>query len=98
MTERTCENCRWWSDRLTGYGNCHKAPPIVSSDEAFPSTHKTSFCGEWSDKTITPEQEERRELTRQIAVQLSGLLTDGNAADVWRLAEDMANADPWRQT
>jgi hypothetical protein len=36
-------------------------------------------------------------LTRQIAVQLCGLLTDGNAEDVWRLAEDMANADPWRR-
>jgi len=36
-------------------------------------------------------------LTRQIAVQLSGMLTEGNADDLWRLAEDMANADPWRR-
>ena len=97
MTKRTCENCRWWSAGPTGYGYCHKRPPIVSDgDEAFPSTHKSCWCGEWSDKTITPEQEERRELTRRFAV---AIMSAEFSADlqydlIWMSAKNMADEEP----
>ena len=94
MSERRCENCRWWSAGPTGYGYCHKRPPIVSDgDEAFPSTHKSCWCGEWSDKTITPEQEEMRELTRRFAVAMisAGMPIDDTT---WNEAAKFAAAEP----
>ena len=94
MTERRCENCRWWSAGPTGYGYCHRRPPIVSnSDESFPSTHKSVWCGEWADKTITPEQEEMRELTRRFAV---ALISAGGPIDdtTWNEAAKFAAAEP----
>jgi len=71
MTERRCENCRWW-DRypLHSYGMCRRNPPI-DAEGTVPQTAATvDRCGEWSDASITPEQEERRELTRRFAVSL----------------------------
>ena len=96
MTERTCENCRWWSAGPTGYGYCHRRPPIVSNnDESFPSTHKSCWCGEWADKTITPEQEERQELTRRFAVAIMSAEYGGNLEPhrVWSAAESFAAAE-----
>jgi len=92
MSERVCENCRWWSAGPTGYGYCRKRPPIVSnSDESFPSTHKSVWCGEWSDASITPEQEEMRELTRRFAV---ALINSGyDARNTWQVAAEFAAAE-----
>ena len=95
MNERVCRNCRWWKDRLTGYGHCHKRPPIVSdSDESFPSTHKSNFCGEWADAGITPEQEKMRELTRQFAVAFAAKIGRYTPAAIWEIAQNMAAAEP----
>ena len=97
MTRRTCENCRWWNNRLTGYGHCHKRPPIVSSnDESFPSTHKSVWCGEWSDASITPEQEDRQELTRRFAMAIMSTEYGGNLEPdrVWSAAKSFAAAEP----
>ena len=94
MSERRCENCRWWSAGPTGYGYCHKRPPIVSDgDEAFPSTHKSCWCGEWSDKTITPEQEDRQRLTEKFAL---AIVTSSlhSVPDVWAAAAELAAAEP----
>ena len=92
MTKRTCENCRWWSAGPTGFGYCHIRPPIISSDEPFASTHKSNWCGEWSHKTITPEQQDRKELTRRFAVALAAASwTDPHR--VWELAEKLAAAE-----
>jgi hypothetical protein len=99
MTKRVCENCRWWSAGPTGYGYCHRRPPIVSnSDESFPSTHKSVWCGEWSNASITPEQEERQELTRRFAV---AIMSAEYAAEpclqwdrIWAAAQNMAAAEP----
>ena len=92
MSERRCENCRWWSAGPTGYGYCHKRPPIVSDgDEAFPSTHKSCWCGEWADSSVTPEQEEQKELTRRFAV---ALINSGyDAKHTWRVAAEFAAAE-----
>ena len=97
MNKRTSENCRWWKDRLTGYGHCHKRPPIVSdSDESFPSTHKSVWCGEGADKTITPEQEDRHELTRRFAVAIMSTEWGKNLSHIglWGAAEKLAAAGP----
>jgi hypothetical protein len=97
MTKRTCENCRWWKGRVTGYGYCHKRPPIVSGgDESFPSTHKSNFCGEWSDASITPEQEDMQELTRRFAVAIMSTQWAANCPEgqVWAVAASLATAEP----
>jgi hypothetical protein len=55
----------------------------------------TDFCGEWADKAITAEQEERREMVRQFAVAL--LTRHGDSLtphDAWKLAAEMADAEP----
>ena len=93
MTERTCENCRWW-DRypLHSYGGCIRNSPI-DMDGTVPQTSSTDRCGEWSDASITPEQEDRQELTRQFAVALAAASwTDPHR--VWELAEKLAAAEP----
>jgi hypothetical protein len=59
----------------------------------------TDFCGEWADKAITAEQEERREMVRQFAVALtSGAVFDESikqtADAVWIVAQAMVDAEP----
>ena len=93
MSERTCGNCRWWQyDRDWAnkqVGQCRQ------SASALPEVYNTDFCGQWADKTITAEQEQRREMVRQFAVAL--LTGCGNALaphDAWGLAAEMADAEP----
>jgi hypothetical protein len=93
MTQRTCGNCRWWN-RHSGLatGDCQKLPPNSVTGQ-WPATDEADFCGQWADKTITPEQEERRELVRRFAVALAG--TDNYGVDkVWEWAEKLADAEP----
>jgi len=89
MTERRCGNCRWWKDGKTGMGNCCRRAP-------FETTWKTSFCGEWSDASITPEQEERQELTRRFAVAIMSTAWAANCPEgqVWAVAASLATAEP----
>jgi len=87
MTERRCGNCRWWKDGKTGMGNCCRRAP-------FETTWRTSFCGEWSDASITPEQEERQELTRRFAVSISAKIGCYTPAAIWEMAKNMAAAEP----
>ena len=86
MNERRCGNCRWWKDGKTGMGNCWRRAP-------FETTWKTSFCGEWADASITPEQEDRQELTRRFAV---ALISAGGPIDdsIWYEAAELAAAEP----
>jgi len=85
MNERTCGNCRWWKDGNTSMGNCCRRAP-------FETTWKTSFCGEWADKTITPEQEQRQELTRRFAVAL--IVAGCDVQSIWEVAAKLAAAEP----
>ena len=89
MTERRCGNCRWWKDAKTGMGNCCRRAP-------FETTWKTSFCGEWSDASITPEQEERRQFVRQIflAMTASKWVAGYSEDDMWKIAGKLAAAEP----
>ena len=70
----------------------------MSVEELWPITGKGSSCGEWSDATITPEQEERQELTRRFAV---AIMSAEYAAEpclqwdrIWTAAKNMAAAEP----
>jgi len=93
MTKRVCETCRWFDARSTGYGHCRRRSPIVIGEQCFPSSHKTDWCGEWADASITPEQEERRELIRRFAVALisAGMPIDDTT---WNEAAKFAAAEP----
>lgn len=91
MAERVCGNCRWFDARATGYGCCRRRSPIVIGEECFPSTHATDRCGEWSDASITPEQEEMQELTRRFALEL--INSGYDARQTWQVAAEFAAAE-----
>ena len=98
MTQRTCEDCRWWerqyqSDR---YGYCHRNPPEQGPLAwVRPEVEAAATCGEWADGSITPEQEERRELVRQFAVAIAhGDNATCNPEFVWAWAQKYADAEP----
>ena len=82
MTKRLCEDCRFFCGDI-----CFRYPTPVD-------TGIFNFCGEWRDKNVTPEQEERRELVRRFAVALVGRGGLYGAEDLWDKAAIMANAEP----
>jgi hypothetical protein len=56
------------------------------------------MCGEWSDKNITPEQAEARELVRQFAVAIVAgdfVYRDQGLGpeDIWECARHIADAE-----
>ena len=71
MSQRQCEGCRWfrYDTGYNGkpYGVCRRSPPINGE---FSEVSSDSMCGEWQDKTITPEQAEQRELAARFAVAI----------------------------
>lgn len=94
MTERTCGNCRWWvQDRIWAgkpVGQCRQ------NATGLPEVYNTDFCGQWADKSITPKQEERREMVRRFAVAIvsAGLGEKFADEDVWYMASRLAGAEP----
>ena len=108
MSERTCEGCRWWRYDMQYHGKphgvCRRNPPVGGE---FPEASGDSMCGEWADKTITPEQAERQELVRRFALAIvDGWYASGSNADpdrfvwpdeepedVWERAERIVNAE-----
>jgi len=83
MTKRVCGNCRWF----VGEDLCFRYPKENA-------TGPNSFCGEWADASITPEQEERQELTRQFAVAIAAKIGCYTPAAIWEMAKNMAAAEP----
>lgn len=85
MSERVCEGCRFYAPA----GACWRYPTAI---ETLPN----ATCGEWRDKTVTPEQEERRELVRRFAVALAGTewASDHTWPKMWEMASSMADAEP----
>jgi hypothetical protein len=59
-------------------------------------THRIDRCGEWADASITPEQEDRQELTRQFALAIMSTEYGGDLRPdrVWSAAKNMAAAEP----
>jgi hypothetical protein len=97
MTERTCENCRWFDENpiLDNDGFCRRNPPTGDGSD-LPRVEPKDLCGEWSDKTMTPEQEEMRELTRRFAVAIMSTVygVDLQFDAIWDAAKKMAAAEP----
>ena len=93
MSERTCGNCRWWvQDRVWAgkpVGQCRQ------NAAGLPEVYNTDVCGQWADGSITPEQEERRELVRRFAVAIVSSQVDVMSTDdVWKAATMLADAEP----
>ena len=83
MAGRLCEGCRFFQEPM---GMCWRYPAMENTD-------RSAYCGEWRDKDITPEQEQRQELVRRFAVALAG--TDNYGPDkVWEWAQKLADAEP----
>ena len=68
----------------------------MSVEDLWPITGKGSSCGDWQDKDITPEQEERQELTRRFAVAIMSTVygVDLQFDLIWTAAKNMAAAEP----
>jgi hypothetical protein len=58
------------------------------------NTDRSAFCGEWRDKDITPEQEERQELVRRFAVAIATQDHCRSNKLHWEMAAGMADAEP----
>jgi len=84
MTKRLCGDCRFFCGDI-----CFRYPTPVD-------TGIFNFCGEWRDKNVTPEQEERRELVRRFAVALMGTEWAEQCSEetLWAIAADMADTEP----
>lgn len=102
MSERTCGNCRWYDGNVVS-GACRRRAPQAAFDTIiddhsveWPTVFPEESCGEWADKTITPEEEERRELVRRFAVAIVGarLAERFVSEDIWYMAEGLADAEP----
>jgi len=91
MTERVCENCRWWENDQHAIGVCFRHVPM--GNLGAPKTHATDRCGEWSDASITQEQEERQRLMEKFAL---AIVTSSlhSVPDVWAAAAELASANP----
>lgn len=92
MNDRTCGNCRWWQYHRDWsgkqIGQCRQCP-------AGPEVYNTDFCGEWRDKSITPEQEQRAELVTRFAVAIvQGDKATNRPNLVWEWAKKYVDARP----
>ena len=95
MTERRCEGCRWWRYDMQYHGKphgvCRRQPPVGGE---WSETSGHDMCGEWSDKNITPEQHERRELVRQFALAIvEGVYANPDDVDVHVMLQAKRYAD-----
>lgn len=73
--------------------------PIVSYGLVRPTMAEDNYCGEWRDKSITPEQEQRAELVTRFALAILSSDTDPSGArfkpdSIWRMAAEYADAKP----
>ena len=96
MSERRCEGCRWFRFDMIWQGKphgvCRRSPPVNGD---FSETSADNGCGEWSDKNITAEEADRRDLVRQFALAI----VQGWYASANRLPEGKfvwPEEEPWR--
>ena len=84
MNRQRCESCRWFL-RYTSQdiGQCRRYPPTQNTETGWLEVSHFDWCGEWQDKTITPEQHQRRELVRQFALAIvEGVYANPDDVDV----------------
>ena len=94
MSKRRCEGCRWFL-RYTSQdiGQCRRYPPTQNTKTGWLEVSHFDWCGEWSDKNITPEQHERRELVQRFAVAIVAGDPEGDTMvhRVWQRAAELAD-------
>ena len=97
MTQRLCGNCRWWN-RLSdakNNGECCRYPAVPVGEHFDRPTPSADWgCGEWADGSITPEQEQKRELVRRFAVAIASDIAVITVNECWELATKLADAEP----
>ena len=88
MSERRCEGCRWFhrfNSQLIG--ECRRYPPQhLNTQRGWLMVEQSESCGEWQDKTITPEQAERRQLVKQFATALVASGSQDMIHKIWQMA------------
>lgn len=55
---------------------------------------EANSCGEWRDRSITPEQEQRAELMNRFALAIVESRANIMMHEAWRMAEEYVNARP----
>lgn len=92
MKERRCEGCRWFLQHQSqSIGQCRRYPPTQNTEAGWLYVRVFDWCGEWQDKTITPEQAERRELVKQFAAALVASGSQDMVHQIWQRAAELAD-------
>ena len=92
MKRQRCEGCRWFLQYPSqDIGQCRRYPPTQNTEAGWLEVRHTDFCGEWSDKNITLEQHEQRELIKQFAVALVASGSEAMVHQVWQRAAEFAD-------
>lgn len=95
MAKRMCDGCRFYEKIIGNYGNCRRRSP---SRTDLLQVSPNNWCGEWRDKTITPEQEQRAELVRRFVLALVATEwfydRDFTPPELWQWAERLVDAEP----
>ena len=93
MGKQRCEGCRWFhrfNSQLIG--ECRRYPPQhAHTQHGWLMVEQSESCGEWQDKSITPEQAERRDLVRQFAVALVASGSHNMVHQIWQRAAELAD-------
>jgi len=68
----------------------------MDTEGTVPQSAAIDRCGEWSDASITQEDEDRQELTRRFAVAIMSTEYGGDLEpdQVWSAAKSFAAAEP----
>ena len=92
MGKQRCEGCRWFL-RYTSQdiGQCRRYPPTQNTEAGWLEVSHFDWCGEWTNKTITPEQAERRELVKQFAAALVASGSQDMVHQIWQRAAELAD-------
>lgn len=94
---RTCGGCRFWQrdEPEDQNGQCRRYPPARHAyRHVGPTMAEDNYCGEWRDKSVTPEQEQRAELMTRFALAIVQCESDTGAELVWQQAEQIVDAMP----
>lgn len=92
MGKQRCEGCRWFL-RYTSQdiGQCRRYPPTQNTETGWLEVSHFDWCGEWQDKSITPEETERRELVQQFAAALVASGSQDMVHQIWQRAAELAD-------
>ena len=92
MRKQRCEGCRWFLQYPSqDLGQCRRYPPTQNTETGWLEVSHFDWCGEWQDKTITPEQAERRQLVKQFATALVASGSEDMVHQIWQRAAEFAD-------